>query len=432
MSDSEEVLRTLVSLEREVHSKDGKWFQVRLRPYRTIDHRIDGVVVSFVDITELKRTGEALETLNRSLQGGIEERTRSLNDSNRRLSQAIEMFSTLFNSNPVPTSINRLQDWEFLNVNDAYLNFFGVGREQIIGKTSLQFGFASGVELRDRIRADLEATGLIRGLELQLEWPPGSGELRTMLGSFQHVRMEEDDIVISSFIDITDRIEAEQEIRRLASELTVAEQEERHRISQVLHDELQQRLFAIRMQLSFLREAYEEGRPESFQADLPELEQWLGEAIETVRNLSLELSPMILKEEGLPQALEWLAMQMHEKFGLEVELEGADTYAPLSYSLRILLYRSIRELLFNVVKHASTRKARVQLERRDSRLRIAVFDEGVGFDPAKVLSRGNSSFGFGSIQSKLRFLGCMMKIESAPGSGTRVTVDAPVDGNVEG
>jgi PAS domain S-box-containing protein len=156
--------------------------------------------------------------------------------------------------------------------------------------------------------------------------------------------------------DISERVQAEEKIRSLASELTRAEQEERHRISQVLHDDLQQRLFAIKAQLSFLKDV---NLSADTYRELDQIQASLSETIAITRNLSIDLSPIILHGEGLKEAMTWLSFRMKELYGLHMDLEADENFTPLDQHMRVLLFQSIRELLFNVVKHAGILEAKV-------------------------------------------------------------------------
>ena len=128
-------------------------------------------------------------------------------------------------------------------------------------------------------------------------------------------------------------------------------------------------------------------------------------------------------------ALRWLAGWIAEKHGLTVELSSESVPARLAEDMNVLLFESIREILFNVVKHAAVDDAHVDVRYADNKLRIAVLDEeGLGFDPDSVHSSGTSGAGFGlfSIRERLGLLGGELEIDSAPGKGTRVTLNAPV------
>jgi signal transduction histidine kinase len=254
-----------------------------------------------------------------------------------------------------------------------------------------------------------------------------SGEIRNVLASVQYINLDDRDALITTFIDITGRVAAEQQIRSLATELTAAEQAERHRLSQILHDDLQQRLFAIQMHLSFLKDAYEKNDLQAYAADFPQLEGWLADAIQVTRHLSVDLSPPILHGEGLVEATLWLASQMDEQYGLKVDIQSKGAPARLDERVRVLVFHALRELLFNIVKHAGVREAAVHFEHYDSHLRVSVTDQGAGFDSESPLNGPVSAHGLLIVRQRLNLLGCSMEINSQPGKGTEVIIEIPYE-----
>jgi PAS domain S-box-containing protein len=224
--------------------------------------------------------------------------------------------------------------------------------------------------------------------------------------------------------DISERVESEEKIRSLAAELTRAEQEERHRISQILHDDLQQRLFAVKAQLSFLKDIHLSA---ANYRELDEIQSSLSESIAITRNLSIDLSPIVLHGEGLAEAMTWLAFRMKEQYGLQVDLDVKDRLSHLESHLRMLLFQSIRELLFNVVKHAGVSQAKVTLEQKNGRSCITVGDDGKGFDTEAVLGNPQAAHGLLIIQDRLNLLGCQMKLNSKPGKGTQIMIELPLE-----
>ena len=224
--------------------------------------------------------------------------------------------------------------------------------------------------------------------------------------------------------DITERIRSEEKIRSLASELTRAEQDERHRISQILHDDLQQRLFAIKAQLIFLSsESGENKVPPIIQAHLNQLERWLSDTISITRNLSIDLSPVVLQGEGLAEAIAWLSAQMKEQYDLQVDLDAKVSLNNLDNHLRVLLFQAVRELLFNIVKHAGSTQATVILEQADGLARITISDRGKGFDVGAIMNDPKTSHGLLIIQDRLSVMGGSMDVTSKPGEGTRVVIE---------
>ena len=228
--------------------------------------------------------------------------------------------------------------------------------------------------------------------------------------------------------------ERTQQVRRLASDLTLAEQRERRRIAQVLHDDLQQLLYGMQVKLQILARHVSREVKEQQVAALAHL---IERSIHTSRTLTVNLSPPVLEGEGLDQSVQWLALQMEEVHGLKVELETFGSGKVPGRDLHVLLFQLIRELLFNIVKHAETNKAWVQLRKEDERLTILVQDKGRGFDPETVPGPNGleptaddvaTGLGLFSIRERVRVVGGALEIESAPGQGTHVVLRVPLEG----
>lgn len=229
--------------------------------------------------------------------------------------------------------------------------------------------------------------------------------------------------------DLTERVQAERKIRVLASALTKAEQVERHRISQILHDDLQQRLFAIKAQLSLLTFEKEADVPPSVLSVIEKVQKELSNTISITRSLSIDLSPAIIHGEGLADAIIWLSSQMKEQFDLQVEVESRTNLNGMEDHIRVLLFRAVRELLFNIVKHAETKQATVHLEQVDNCLHITVSDPGVGFDVATVMADSKNAHGLLVIQNRLSLLGGKLELASHWGEGTRAVIEIPMEAN---
>jgi signal transduction histidine kinase len=231
--------------------------------------------------------------------------------------------------------------------------------------------------------------------------------------------------MITAFVDITDRVTAEQQVRSLAVRLTEAEQEERQRISQMLHDDLQQRIFAVKMQLTGWKDIFEKNEISMTEVDFDQMQQLLDESVAITRNLSIDLSPAILKGEGLTEALDWLSGQMHEQCGMTIDIHPNGVSTRFVDSLRILLFQAVREALFNVVKHANTKHAKINFKGLDGIIRLTVNDGGDGFAMSEKKSPGFAKGGLMRFQNRLALLGCKLDIVSKPGKGTQVIIDIP-------
>jgi PAS domain S-box-containing protein len=213
------------------------------------------------------------------------------------------------------------------------------------------------------------------------------------------------------------------QLRRLAGELTAVEQAERKRLSRILHDGLQQHLVSAKLQLGGLAEQIEN---EDLKQTAEEIEKILGEGVSMSRSLSADLCPPILHEGGLSEGLEWLVRWMREKHRFSVDL-SLETVPELREDVKILVFESVRELLFNALKHAQISRAQVRLELVGEReMRVTVSDEGAGFDTCRLLPAGDGGgFGLFSIRERIGLLGGRVEIDSAPGRGSRVALTVP-------
>jgi signal transduction histidine kinase len=211
-------------------------------------------------------------------------------------------------------------------------------------------------------------------------------------------------------------------LRKLASELIQAEQQERRRVANILHEDLQQLLVGVRFTIGAgMVAASDEGRQDAcHQAD-----DLLGQAIEASRSLTLELRPPVLYELGLARAMEWLANRLREKNGMNVKVKADQAAEPKTDDLRIFAFDAVRELLANVAKHAQTTEADVVLERvDDGHTRVVVKDQGAGFDSAA--QGGAKGFGLFSIRERAECLGGRLDVQSQPALGTQVTLTLPI------
>lgn len=204
------------------------------------------------------------------------------------------------------------------------------------------------------------------------------------------------------------------QLEKLALELSQAEDRERRRLAEILHDDLQQQLAAAKFHVGLISGRLK--HDPSFQETAATIDQMLLEAVQTSRSLSHELFPAILQHGTLAEALAWLAGQMQTKHGLVVRVDAAGRVDSHSDPLKSFLYRAVQELLFNVVKHAGVKEARVRVRRLGRCLGLSVSDRGHGFDPRTL--RAAKGFGLFSIRERVELMGGRMKIRSAEGRGT--------------
>ncbi len=229
---------------------------------------------------------------------------------------------------------------------------------------------------------------------------------------------------ISAHKHAEQRILADQEaLRSLTSELQLAEERERRQIANDLHDSIGQILALSKWELVRLQKSV----PPEAAASMKELANQLDLAVKQARTLSFELSPSILYDLGFEVALEDLAERFSKERKIKCKFHSSAGREPLCDAVKILLYRSVRELLINVAKHANATAVRISLDKIDNNLHITVEDNGDGFDVSVFNGQSKRPKGFGvlSIQERLRHMGGQFEIQSNSGGGTKVTLVAP-------
>ena len=206
----------------------------------------------------------------------------------------------------------------------------------------------------------------------------------------------------------------------LSGALTRAEQRERDRLYELLHDHVQPLLVAARLGLSGLSERTSQAEMLQTIADARD---HISHVIQTARTLSIELNPPLIRERGLVPALESLCRWVRTNHGLTVDLAWEPETEPASMTARLLCFKSVRELLMNVVKYAGTAQATIALEQaRAGMLRITVRDQGKGFDPAVE----HDGSGLSNLERRLAMIGGGLTVDSASGGGTVATLLAPL------
>jgi PAS domain S-box-containing protein len=218
-------------------------------------------------------------------------------------------------------------------------------------------------------------------------------------------------------IDVTELRRTERALQAAVAAATLAEERERRKLAADLHDDAGQLLSLASLKLHALGEAREVERG----ARMVELEDLLVEIRRRISTLSFQLSPPLLHDVGLIAAVQWLAEDLESSHGLSVKIIE-EHQLELDENARVTFYRAIRELLFNVVKHAGVKEARVRVSREGGMARIAVEDGGVGMPPRAK----RHGFGLLALRERLEQLGGSLETRTTPGSGTTVAVSLPI------
>jgi len=239
--------------------------------------------------------------------------------------------------------------------------------------------------------------------------------------------------VTSIVRDITERklaekkvLEYQKQLRSMASELSLVEERERRCIAEGLHDEISQPLAFLNIKLDLLKKSAKE---RSFINSFSEMEATIGKLISSARTFTFDLSSPVLYELGLEAGIEdWLNRNIQAKYGIATTFEDDGQIKHLDDDMRGSLFKAVKELLVNVVKHAKASSVKVSIVRDEDKIKICVEDNGVGFDSLKKRTRliESSCYGLFSIRERLDYLGGSFHIESKLDRGTKVTLVAPL------
>jgi two-component system, chemotaxis family, CheB/CheR fusion protein len=432
--DAEEVLETEQSIERELLDTDRNWYLVRIIPYRTIRERVEGIVFTFVDITRVKQA---------------EEQLRRSQESHRLLVAGVKEYAIF-----MLDAEGRISTW-----NEGAERIFGYDQEEVIGRPG-------GILLSEKERAVFEeeleqaqnqGESVCERWYLRRDGKPfwGTGVITLLLdsdenraGFVQVLRdntlrreaaeaLEKSQRELRAFNETLEQRIAERtaevegksrQVHQLASELVLAEQRERHRIAQMLHDHIQQLLYSTKMRLAMLRDEQWPDQLSDMRRMAEEAYEHLTVAIQETRQLTVNLSPPVLRDEGLVQALEWLIHQMSDSHGLRVKLKAKADIVIEAEEMRILVFHIVRELLFNIVKHAEVEAATVELYEDSGLLRVDVSDKGTGFSVEEVFGQRGRHGGLGLLNARerLSLFGGSIQVESQSGAGTKISLSLPI------
>ena len=375
---------------------------------------------------ELQSVNEQLLALNEELEGKVGELNRANSDL-QNLMNATEVGAIFLDRELLIKRVTPQIEF-LLDISTA-----------AVGEPLSVFACRLGNEaLADDAANVLEQLSIV---EREVQCGPNASWYLARLRPYRSVQGFVEGVVIT-LVDITDKKKHEEQLERLVvtleelltaravqikeltSELILSEQSERQRVAQILHDDLQQLLYAFQIRVGTLTDelsSEQAGR-------LAQANTLIVRALDVTRTLTVELSPPVLKGDDVTDTLDWLALRMEEMHSLKVNVDSPGP-VHLPADLRTLVYHLVRELLFNVVKHAGVDRAHVKVVCDEKQLVLLVEDAGIGFNTnSDTDSQSNASEGFGmrSVRQRLEYVGGRLERESAPGRGSRVRLFVPL------
>jgi signal transduction histidine kinase len=213
--------------------------------------------------------------------------------------------------------------------------------------------------------------------------------------------------------------ELEKRVRALSLRLINAQERERRRVGQELHDRVGGSLTLLKLAAHKAKQAPAEKIGEV----LAEIEKIADEIYEEVRTLSYSLKPDILDDLGLEEALAAHFEEFSDRCGIKVGFQRAGLEGRLPAEIEVTVFRIVQAALVNVARHAKASKVTVLLARQENALRLEIQDDGCGFDPAKVELQSN---GISGMEDRAHLAGGLLTVDSSPGAGTCVSCELPL------
>jgi PAS domain S-box len=448
--DAEQVMATLKTIQREVSSKEGNYYIARLLPYRTLDDHIDGVVLTFIDITERKHAEQERERLHSEL------------DRQRTLLEAIVRqmpIGIIIAEAPTGRLIlgneqgERIWQHAFIASKDVegyddYKGFFADGRPYESAEWPLARSLRQGEVVVNEEIEFLRGDGTRGWMSVNsapIHNPEGRiiaavmtfediSERRHATGELEDIRakleervaertaaLQESNIALSE--EIEERRRAEDERTQIMRQMVTSLEEERRRISRELHDQLGQQLTVLKLHLeSLLAQSGKAALREQI-----EQTQAIVQAIDKdLDYLAWELRPTALDDLGLAAALANFVQEWSKHFQMRAEFHASGMNSHrLSRDTETMLYRITQEALNNVSKHAQADYVEVMLERRGEQVVLIIVDNGTGVDVNQATADVRRGMGLINMRERAAFVGGTFEIESQPGQGTTIYIRVP-------
>lgn len=390
--------------------------------------------------SELRRLNERLEATVIDRTGELEETVETLRDevvlrreAERTLAQRSRVLEGFFQNTITPLAFMD-KEFNFVRVNEAYAQSDEKEPQDFIGKNHFELYpsdenraiFENVVRTKESYHAFAKPFAYEYAQQRGVSyWNWLLTPLLDEAGEVEYLVLNLEDVTARQLA--FEELEARaSQLQRLTQELSQAEDRERQRLAEVLHDDLQQLLVGAKLHLNILAGRARED--EELDQVVGQVRTLISAAINKSRGLSHELSPPLLQQGGLAEVLTWLGQQMLTTCGLTVRVDAAPDVDFESDTLRTFAYKAAQEMLFNVVKHARVKEARVELRQMGGYVRLVVSDEGQGFDPNRLGERSDAGFGLFSIQERVELLGGWMKFKSMPGKGSTFVLAIPEAG----
>ena len=456
-----EVIDSVQEYEHEVRATDGRWHSLRVRPYFTVDRKVDGAVLVLVDIDDLKKTERLITAAHEHATAIIRTVPNPLVvlNSQLRLQSANESFYRTFHLTAAETkdrsifelghgswNIPRLRHLledilprkNFFNDFEVTHDFKKIGRRTLLlnarilvepsGKSKeILLGLHDITERKHTEEALVEARGKLVEHSLELE---GTVTKRTRQLTVSNKQLAA--AVVSTHDDgekyrklFLESQVTQKRLRQVTRQILTAQEDERKRVSRELHDEVVQTLVAINVELSALVYGTAAGT-RHLRDKIARTQRLVEHSVDAVHRFARDLRPAVLDDLGLIPALHVYCKGLAERKKIKITLTAFGGVERLASDKRTVLFRVAQEALTNIARHARATKVKLAITEIPGAIRIEISDNGKSFPVRKVLqAKGRTRLGLVGMKERIEMVGGLLTIESTYGKGTTVRAEIP-------
>jgi PAS domain S-box-containing protein len=392
------------STQFSLHAYDGRLLVFNDRANIIYNHLNEPVRMlgAMTDITEQKKNEEALRSSEYK-------------------------YRLLFDQNPMPMWMLSIPERQFLDVNNAAINFYGYSKEEFLAMTAYDI---RPVYEKDKLKS-LSTIG-VKGVNHVGIWDhqKKDGSLVQMDIVTHDVFYEGHEARLVLAIDVTEKVKAEsalqqskEEFRELATHLEKVRESERTHIAREIHDELGQQLTGLKMDISWLKRKIK-SEDAAVQVKITETIALIDTTVKSVRRISTELRPSILDDLGLVAALEWQSEDFEKRSEITCNFSSNVVVANVHPDVATGIFRIYQECLTNVYRHAAASEVTAYLQIKPDVLSLHIADNGKGFIPDEIGYK--KTLGILGMKERAFLMGGTYEISSTPGNGTSVIIIVPL------
>lgn len=451
-SDRKSVMQSMIDISAgevvecntfRLKNATGGWCWVEARTHAIVNSSGKGEYVSIMrDVSERRREDELALKYSNKLEQEVTKKTGQLTmvidmlkqqiEENERDRLSLEALGRRYTSlvENTLTGIYLEQESSIVFCNERFAEIFGYSLDEITGMALNKLmeeveGHEVLADINKGANASMSNANVVEGRR-------SDGERIWMKTS--HARLENDDgvFVLGNVIDVSEQVRVQEELQRseqamhqLSSLLITAQENERKRIANELHDGIGQRLSAIKFSVEDILRNAEKASDHNSLERMNGVVDKIRDTIEEVRRTSMDLRPSILDDLGLVATINWFCREFGSMFpGIEVQKEVMIEETTLREELKVVIFRIMQEALHNITKHASATRVEISLKQVNEALVLEVQDNGRGFILDAEVVNG-PSLGLKSMRERAELMGGSFDLVSACGEGTRISVRWP-------